>query len=117
MTFNCTFFKANTIQVVVPYEIEDTKDPRITISINRVIAEFNEEGRLFPTGQYLSTKTTSTSDGSKSKKGKKKKNEDDSPYEQESMSVEERYKLMRYSFDSVRKKANVRKIDVLFCYF
>jgi hypothetical protein len=99
---------------VVPYEIENTKDPRITAAVNRVISELNEEGRLFPTGQYLSGKATtsnSTSDGAKSKKVTKKKNEIDSSIGQSSMTVEERYKFMRYSFDSVRKKTNSTGVE------
>lgn len=105
-------FQTGTIQIVVPPEIENHNDPRIVSAVGRVITELNEDGRLFPTGQYVSAKPSN--DPNKQKKPKKKPKEvTHSVYEENLLSIEDRYKFMRYSFDSVRKKENVSRYLLL----
>ncbi|KAI6190969.1 hypothetical protein M3Y97_00176300 [Aphelenchoides bicaudatus] len=93
------------IPIVVPYSIDDPNDQRIKDAIIRVHEELSNEGRIFPTGQYSSTKQAAPTTTQPRQTRKRKKKIENDNVEQNLFTVEERYKYTRYSFDSVRKKS------------
>lgn len=98
-------FQIHTFQVVTPWEIQSADDPRVTAAIAREKQRYKEDSRLFPTGQPIlgDKEKTPKSKNSTSKKPTRKK----AKFDDELLTVKERFAYLRYNFDSTKKRQEV----------
>ncbi|CAD5226846.1 unnamed protein product [Bursaphelenchus xylophilus] len=90
--------RAHTIQIVVPVDITSVEDERVKEGVNKTIAEFHSEGRVFPTGHLRFSK--------KSDPGTVKpklSQVDVSNVDFHNLEIPQRAALLRYNFEASKK--------------